>query len=536
MQVFTPAKTIRAVKTEVKQEYSPEPVKQERPRDISWKSFYKHAPTVLDVSAQRHGARGAMQGVVERKADINHKDIKDLLSARVKVLQHIHHVINDRKTDERRAAGRLSQEEEVLMQWNTQHALTASDSGDAISFYLCALGFSHSPEAWEWFRRMEETLMRARVLGLRQAEREELYVQHGVYIDSLDPRKTLAKRDQTADEVDLCRSLLFMENRYSAKPRASAGAPQSPSDILMATDAFTIESTSASTWYRTKLSLALDAVRKRDVILRDGFAYVQAPHLANALLSNFRKRLETFHGAASDQRVHLSSTIYSYAMRLIDTVCNVEEVPRTDTHREMHQIMGSVKPQDIDYLAEHHFPPCMQQLNEQLNRDRHLKYHGRWQYGLFLKKIGLNLEDALDFFGRKESMGPEAYRKSRYGYSTRHYYGQEGKHTDYSSLGCASIISGAPPTASSCHGCPFKHEETAALKQMVSSQCPSATDADIEEIVAAREGHHYSRACFHYFKLNRPAYTGENLFNSPFEFYSASTAAVKAEKTEKSES
>ena len=39
----------------------------------------------------------------------------------------------------------------------------------------------------------------------------------------------------------------------------------------------------------------------------------------------------------------------------------------------------------IDGLARKHFPMCMRHLHESLRRDKHLKHHGRLQYGLFLK-------------------------------------------------------------------------------------------------------------------------------------------------------
>ena len=39
----------------------------------------------------------------------------------------------------------------------------------------------------------------------------------------------------------------------------------------------------------------------------------------------------------------------------------------------------------IDGIAKAHYPMCMRHLHESLRRDKHLKHHGRLQYGLFLK-------------------------------------------------------------------------------------------------------------------------------------------------------
>ena len=49
-------------------------------------------------------------------------------------------------------------------------------------------------------------------------------------------------------------------------------------------------------------------------------------------------------------------------------------------------------------LARESFPPCMHHLHEALRRDHHLRHFGRLQYGLFLKSIGLTLEQALTFW------------------------------------------------------------------------------------------------------------------------------------------
>lgn len=40
----------------------------------------------------------------------------------------------------------------------------------------------------------------------------------------------------------------------------------------------------------------------------------------------------------------------------------------------------------------------MRHLHESLRRDHHLKHFARLQYGLFLKNIGLTLEQALAFW------------------------------------------------------------------------------------------------------------------------------------------
>jgi DNA primase large subunit len=49
-------------------------------------------------------------------------------------------------------------------------------------------------------------------------------------------------------------------------------------------------------------------------------------------------------------------------------------------------------------LAKRSYPMCMKNLHWRLKEKHHLKHMGRMQYGLFLKGIGLSLEDALQFW------------------------------------------------------------------------------------------------------------------------------------------
>jgi len=44
-----------------------------------------------------------------------------------------------------------------------------------------------------------------------------------------------------------------------------------------------------------------------------------------------------------------------------------------------------IRAEMVDGLAKKHFPLCMRMHHENLQKDNHLKYFGRLEYGLFLK-------------------------------------------------------------------------------------------------------------------------------------------------------
>ena len=75
-------------------------------------------------------------------------------------------------------------------------------------------------------------------------------------------------------------------------------------------------------------------------------------------------------------------------------------------------------------------------------KDRHkLKHDGRNQYGLFLKGIGVSLEDALNFWKSEfcQVMSLKVFEQS-YAYNIRHNYGKEGNKVNYSPYGCVKLI------------------------------------------------------------------------------------------------
>lgn len=60
-------------------------------------------------------------------------------------------------------------------------------------------------------------------------------------------------------------------------------------------------------------------------------------------------------------------------------------------------------------LSKESYPLCMRELHERLRCEHHLKHGGRMQYGLFLKGIGLTLQQSLTFWKKEftKRMDPE---------------------------------------------------------------------------------------------------------------------------------
>lgn len=116
----------------------------------------------------------------------------------------------------------------------------------------------------------------------------------------------------------------------------------------------------------------------------------------------------------------------------------------------------------------------MRHLHESLKQYHHLRHYGRLQYVLFLKGIGLPLEENLKMWRMEFSRGSIPVDKVKklidilfcfvlkismflkfekeYAYNIRHSYGKEGKRTSYTPYSCLKIITSHLPGNNEHHG------------------------------------------------------------------------------------
>lgn len=157
------------------------------------------------------------------------------------------------------------------------------------------------------------------------------------------------------------------------------------------------------------------------------------------------------------------------------------------------------------------------------------------QYGLFLKGIGLTLEQALQFWKQefiRGKMDPDKFDKG-YSYNIRHSFGKEGKRTDYTPFSCMKIILTNPPGQGDYHGCPFRHSDAELLKQkMQSYKIPASGISQILDLV---KGNHYQVACQKYFEMTHNVDDCGFSLNHPNQFFFESQRILTGGKDIKKE-
>jgi DNA primase large subunit len=107
----------------------------------------------------------------------------------------------------------------------------------------------------------------------------------------------------------------------------------------------------------------------------------------------------------------------------------------------------------------------MRVMHEHLKTNHHLKNTGRLQYGLFLKGIGVTLDDSIEFWKsemtKKQDINEDKFNK-QYLYQIQYNYGKVGRRVNYRPPGCTKLVVD-PVGPGEVHGCPFKHMDTDEL-------------------------------------------------------------------------
>ncbi|XP_046673019.1 DNA primase large subunit-like isoform X1 [Homalodisca vitripennis] len=118
------------------------------------------------------------------------------------------------------------------------------------------------------------------------------------------------------------------------------------------------------------------------------------------------------------------------------------------------------------------FPPCMGYLYSNLKINHRLSHHARFNLSLFLKDIGMSLNESISFWQEEYSKPSKcggkcshSWQKNgpKYIYSIRHLYGLEGKRANYCSPSCSKIQNNnLGPSEEG--GCPFLTFDHCRLK------------------------------------------------------------------------
>lgn len=156
------------------------------------------------------------------------------------------------------------------------------------------------------------------------------------------------------------------------------------------TGAYGVINVEVDEFFKVPFTTVPDLIRTRRCYVKAGYAYVIAQDFISIVAGLHEACIEKGLAAAAQLLPDLDND-----ERLVDLVKNLHT---SYTGKDfVVTANGTIPIESIDQLSKKSFPMCMRQCHEALRSKHHLKYHGRLQYGLFLKGIGVTLEDSLRF-------------------------------------------------------------------------------------------------------------------------------------------
>ncbi|KAG8217804.1 DNA primase, large subunit [Butyriboletus roseoflavus] len=254
-------------------------------------------------------------------------------------------------------------------------------------------------------------------------------------------------------------------------------------------------------YYKVPWTRVPDLVAKRRVFLHGGYVYLPSKELSSFVINEFERKLEMALEvmpkcfSRMDEDTRLVPILNNLSQGFLAGVPS-EWVNPSATGDEIRADM-------IDDLARKHFPMCMRNLHECLVRDRHLRHFGRLQYGLFLKVLGLSIDEAIAFWRKSFSNITDDKFNKEYKYNIRHSFGLEGKRANYPAKSCQQILTADKPGVGDCHGCPYRHFSPENLQPALLATYSSQglTTNDLHEVMRTVKEGHYHVACTRVFEI-----------------------------------
>lgn len=311
-------------------------------------------------------------------------------------------------------------------QCGTQDTDLQARKKDHISHFILRLAYCRTEELRRWFISRETELFRMRFTNLRGEALDTFFKINNLCYTSIS--------DEEKNGV-----IHFL--RESTSINAMNQYQNSVENMK---------------FYKVKFYEVLDLVRTRRVYVHGGYAYIPQKDFISVLAAQFKTNLKQSLAIASH---HLGEI--EQDERLVSLLKGLHQ---SYSGNDYSDTKSTVPIESLDSLSVKSYPLCMRQLHEQLRLAHHLRHGGRLQYGLFLKGIGVTLEDSLRFWREEftKIMDLDKFEK-QYAYNVRYNYGKEGSKKNYSPFSCMRIINETVGPGD-CHGCPYRHCDVSNLK------------------------------------------------------------------------
>ncbi|CAG0889243.1 unnamed protein product, partial [Darwinula stevensoni] len=361
---------------------------------------------------------------------------------------------------------------------------------DYISHFILRAAYSTSEDRRRWFIQQECDFFRARFMQLTPQQIDSFLQEQGLHYVKLNDA-----------EKNVMIQYILGDDKNAEKKKML--------DL-----------------YKVPWLDALELVRGRRVFLQAGMAYITTQEFTSIVTQKFREFLER-----EVQHMSLSmGRILEDDERMQKLLQNFEKYYLGPDYSSRGDTSDRITLDMIGTVSKESYPLCMRHMHEEVTTNHHLKHFGRLHYGLFLKGIGLTLEEQITFWRGEftKKLDPDKWDK-QHRYGIRHMYGKEGHMKELSPYSCIKIITSSVG-AGDKHGCPFKHWDPRNLATKLKSI--GITDAGVSEIQGFAVGGHYQIACGKVFAFTHKG--AEVGINHPNQYFEESRAIITGKLGKKS--
>ncbi|KAM1741865.1 hypothetical protein ACFX13_012024 [Malus domestica] len=365
---------------------------------------------------------------------------------------------------------------------------------DIISHFVLRLVYCRTEDLRKWFLSMETALFRYRFMNEQPEPQRALMEEFDL------PYKAVG-----GSELESVLDKLVQVSR-------SLGAQSQP--------------TASDIFFKVPFEEVPELVASRRVFISKGHAYIARNQVVSLVATQFRSLLSK--ALILTNRKWTTTIAEQEKDRLTPIVEALSSSYLGPDYSEPKEF-GQISLKDIDDAAKSSFPLCMRHLFEKLREDHHLKHGGRMQLGLFLKGVGLKLDDALAFWKAEfsQKVGVERFDKE-YSYGIRHNYGREGKRTDYTPYSCQKIISSTPGVGDH-HGCPYRYFSEENLRAALGKM--GVTGRAVGDVMDKVKNKHYQLACTLTFEAIHGSSCDAGI-NHPNQYFKDSQTIIKSKLAE----
>lgn len=370
-------------------------------------------------------------------------------------------------------------------------AIMAERRKDYYSHYTLRLVFCRTDELRKKFIKNESTLFKIRYNMLQPREQQEFV--------ALYTGKLAWEYISKEEKLDKCDDL-YAASGATIKTVLTVEQAGDPNFSLTA-EQLKLHIRTKETFIRLPFEKVPNLVALRQVYMSQGYAYIPSMLQVSLLAGVFSEQLahallKTFQAIP---RLEEDDRLLPLLNNLSKSFANVQYDNFGDLANASDINAISISTTQINK----HYPLCASHLQRNMKHNSHLKYEGRQQFGLFLKGIGLNVDEALKFwqheFTKNAKMNVDTFNKE-YKYNIRHIYGLEGGRINYKPYDCNTILLKRRPQKGEYHGCPYRDMP---LDSLVSSlgEMGIKDQHDINGIVEDVNRNEYTIACTKVFEI-----------------------------------